>query len=242
MPREPYLLNIHIPESKPDTYNSSGHCVSDCWFTEDELWCWDPGKPVPPLLPGCESTDNSYFACTTACRDIFYSFVAERTTDIELVLSVLGPLLWLPFAVYSNTESAQLIDGLWFQHRQTETTGMPNEPKYKRIGLSTALHGCNTIAPLYNAITFACVIYAITERRTSWHGTQDMKGLQQIGDALNQSTLVLGTTVLILNCFMALRLIIELGTFSWRRCDAWSKPDSKQVLLRPLLADASSTS
>ena len=29
---------------------------------------------------------------------------------------MLLPLMWLPFAVYSNNEVAQLIDGLWWQH------------------------------------------------------------------------------------------------------------------------------
>ena len=73
---------------------------------------------------------------------------------------VLLPLIWLPVAVYSNNEVAQLIDGLWWQKTaimsiQLERSGSPVPKPTQRIGLSTTLHGYYTVAPLLHAFVLA---------------------------------------------------------------------------------------
>ena len=93
-------------------------------------------------------TVKLYYACTTSCMKLFYMGNEHSRSLQEFVLL---PLLWLPFAVYSNNEVAQLIDGLWWEHESGQTFG----GKVK-IGLSSSADGFNTVAPLVVAVTVGC--------------------------------------------------------------------------------------
>jgi hypothetical protein len=117
-----------------------------------------------PFYDEAELTEPQY-VCTSSCTRLFFSGGGGSTADQEaggglaalvparptLVVFVLAPLLWLPFAVYANNEVAQLIDGLWFTHTNGQRSGS------MRIGLSTTSQGYYVIAPLIHAVTVVCV-------------------------------------------------------------------------------------
>lgn len=65
------------------------------------------------------------------------------TTDL------LEALFWLPFAIYSNNEMAQLLDGLWWQHTQGQAGALNDR---RRVGLTTTQHGVKAVSPLVEVI------------------------------------------------------------------------------------------
>ena len=66
------------------------------------------------------------YACTTDCATIFFSGAGtlpkagqpDTRPPITLDVFVLVPVLWLPFAVYSNNEVARMIDGIWQRKKE----------------------------------------------------------------------------------------------------------------------------
>ena len=105
-----------------------------------------------------------HYVCETSCQRLFFnggdadhndpssggwsSLIPQRPS---LVVFVLMPLLWLPFAVYANNEVSQLIDGVWRGHSADVRTNTS-----VRIGLSTSADGYYVIAPLIHAVTVGC--------------------------------------------------------------------------------------
>ena len=63
--------------------------------------------------------------------------------------NLLVALFWLPFAIYSNNEMAQLLDGLWWQHTQGQAGALNGG---RRVGLTTTQHGVKAVSPLVEVI------------------------------------------------------------------------------------------
>eukprot|EP01046_Picozoa_sp_COSAG06_P029988 COSAG06_NODE_2822_length_6230_cov_332.215299_6_plen_662_part_00 len=113
---------------------------------------------------GLESALTSGQTCygCTSCRAEFFS----QDTLTPLLLT----LLWLPFAVYSNNETAQLIDGLWWQHLESQDSTGSNR---RRVGLSTAQHGAMAVAPLVQVVVMGCVGLSLWPSWFTSHTTFD---------------------------------------------------------------------
>merc|ERR1719171_2768576 len=58
------------------------------------------------LLLMASGSAPGWFGCDRDCQDYFFS---DNTLG-----EFLPPLLWVPFAVYSNNEVARLVDGVWW--------------------------------------------------------------------------------------------------------------------------------
>jgi hypothetical protein len=86
----------------------------------------------------------------TSCKAEFFS----TNTLMPLLLT----LLWLPFAVYSNNETAQIIDGLWWQHMESQDASASSR---RRVGLSTAQHGAMAVSPLVQVVVMGCVALSL---------------------------------------------------------------------------------
>ena len=182
-----------------------------------------------------DSRDDLYYACTSSCAKLFFS--GGGNTDYQLRTYVLAPLAWLPFAVYSNNEVAQLIDGLWWrssQARQQETVGTHGSSgsssdgvsERVQIGLSTSSHGYYTVTPLVHAVTVGCAILTLVFYRTGEGGyfVNVPSGLlaEPNGPAIQEALHKTGTTIVlgpvILNVVMVLRVILEIGSLAGSIC------------------------
>ena len=124
---------------------SSGGCAGPSCGLESEL-----------------TSGQTCYGCTS-CRAEFFS----QDTLTPLLLT----LLWLPFAVYSNNETAQLIDGLWWQHLESQGSTGSNR---RRVGLSTAQHGAMAVAPLVQVVVMGCVALSLWPGWFMSHTTFDI--------------------------------------------------------------------
>eukprot|EP01043_Picozoa_sp_COSAG02_P008892 COSAG02_NODE_293_length_25438_cov_52.630254_5_plen_976_part_00 len=129
-----FVLLGHIPDiagcdSSPITFHgprkhdSSVECIV-CYVNNRP-----PGNAPPNPLCENESPIN-YNRCTTTCTKLFFSGGGEIAISLDVF--VLVPLLWLPFAVYSNNEVARMLDGIWQTKRANSETlaeeGTPPPP------------------------------------------------------------------------------------------------------------------
>ena len=166
------------------------------------------------------------YACQTSCTRLFFSGGGSAGQDSNsplptlqspsLVVCVLAPLLWLPFAVYANNEVAQLIDGVWFQHTNgpKSTAGTSSSV---RIGLSTTSQGYYTIAPLIHAVTIACAgivsvfVWSsggyVVEPPSRLRATHEGAVAQE---ALEKACLAVTIGTVLLNLVMLLRVLVEV--------------------------------
>ena len=170
--------------------------------------CFSSEDKCPSLSSEDEHAhDSVYFSCTTSCKDLHYS-----GADQSLVNFVVIPLLWLPFAVYANNEVAQLIDGVWDQARRSGGTSRGSV----RIGLSSTVHGYQTIAPLVHAATVACAAVTLVFISTGRHGyfvqmpPEVARADPAAKDALARTSTVVTLGVVVLNLTMLLRVLAEV--------------------------------
>jgi hypothetical protein len=150
--------------------------------------------------------EELHFKCTTSCAELF--FTGGGTSAHQLVVFVLVPLMWVPFAVYCNNEVAQLVDGLWFQHQGAVNSGTV------RIGLSTTAHGYRAVAPLFHAVVIVCCGVAIVWGKGGY-SPQPPPGLtgddhQRVTDALNAAGKCVTNVLLVLDLVMLLRVVVEI--------------------------------
>ena len=88
------------------------------------------------ILAGSETTETAVKAFVKASgqleenKNILF-FSGGDSSNMDLIVYALVPLVWVLFAVFVNNEIAQLIDGLWFLRERMATSGTV------RIGLST---------------------------------------------------------------------------------------------------------
>jgi len=77
------------------------------------------GGGVDCHVMNSNSTGNKLeFECTSSCARLFFTGSGiSGGSNQQLMIFVMVPLMWVPFAVYCNNEVSQLIDGLWFQHQ-----------------------------------------------------------------------------------------------------------------------------
>jgi hypothetical protein len=146
---------IHFEQKQPsnDPSTTCVLCYPEPLYYQEQL---NLTSATTEVGASCRPSTELYYNCTTSCRHLFFS--GGGNADQNLVVFVLAPLLWLPFAVYSNNEVAQLIDGLWWQHVQLTDTvaGRTSSPQHLKIGLATSVHGYDTISPLVHAVTLGC--------------------------------------------------------------------------------------
>jgi hypothetical protein len=126
--------------------------------------------------PGASLTSGQTCYGCTSCRAEFFS----PGTLTPLLLT----LLWLPFAVYSNNETAQLIDGLWWQHLESQGSTGSNR---RRIGLSTAQHGAMAVAPLVQVVVMGCVALSLWPSWFTSHTTFDNDRYPEVPGDYNPS-------------------------------------------------------
>jgi hypothetical protein len=159
----------------------------------------------------CQSTTNDvYYHCSSSCIQLFYS--GEQSMD--LVTFVLVPLLWLPFAVYANNEVAQLIDGTWWRHLNSDSMSSSSV----KIGLSSTAGGYYTVAPLVQAVTVACGVILVWFVATTGGGYQIRVPPEMLETgagletqvALHRSGRAVTICAVLLNAVMMARVIAEL--------------------------------
>jgi hypothetical protein len=165
------------------------------------------------LVEGCKTTTKLYYACSTSCIDLFYS---GDPSGLSLVWFVLIPLMWLPFAVYANNESAQLIDGTWWQHEASVAATASSV----KIGLSSTADGYYTVAPLVQSVTLACGVILIWFVASTGGGYQIrvphemLDGLGERGTAIQAALFLAGRSVtvsaVVLNVTMMSRAAFEI--------------------------------
>jgi hypothetical protein len=163
----------------------------------------------------CQSTTNDvYYHCSSSCIQLFYS--GEQSMD--LVTFVLVPLLWLPFAVYANNEVAQLIDGTWWRHLNSDSMSSSSV----KIGLSSTADGYYTVAPLVQAVTVACGVILVWFVATTGGGYQIRVPPEMLETgaglktqaALHRSGRAVTICAVLLNAVMMARVIAELCIFN----------------------------
>ena len=162
-----------------------------------------------------------WFGCDAHCKLNFFS---DKTLG-----EFLPPLLWVPFAVYSNNEVAQLIDGVWWNH-------MHQQDGQRRIGLSTAMHGYLVVNPLVQAIVLGCALlsfgYAMFDPAVlAMPGTSTAWGCHWPRGLL----LFLVSSFLSVNGLMLLRLAI--GCRCGQRCGGSSERERGANLRAPLIGE-----
>jgi hypothetical protein len=163
----------------------------------------------------CHASHELYYACSTSCIQLFYD---GDPSGLSLVVFVLIPLLWLPFAVYANNESAQLIDGTWWRYEQSQTNS--RKTASVKIGLSSTADGYYTIAPLVQAVTIACGVILMCFVASTNGGyqisvpTEVLAALGERGTALQRALFHAGRSVtvcaVVLNVVMMSRVAVEV--------------------------------
>ena len=191
---------------------------------------------------GCQPTKNLYYACSASCIKLFYSGGDQQALTLQAF--VLLPLLWLPFAVYSNNEVAQLVDGLWWEHANGGAGGQSNGKV--KIGLSSSLDGYATVAPLVQAVALGCGAlmaffvlsggYVITVPSEMLEGAHDDG--PRIQRALDSSGDVVTFGAALLNMVMVCNVLVEIGMAGGSRVvTTWVSSSRSGVMMKSLLGN-----
>eukprot|EP01051_Picozoa_sp_SAG22_P001304 SAG22_NODE_49_length_24620_cov_80.053587_24_plen_629_part_00 len=115
------------------------------------------GRGIGPIC-----TPDRYGRDYGACNQYSYSVCGACKSRFSggsppTMVQFLSSLLWMPFSVYNNNETARFIDGLWWNHlRQRASQQQENGGQDQQIGLSTAQHGIRAVAPLVEAVVATC--------------------------------------------------------------------------------------
>jgi hypothetical protein len=191
---------------------------------------------------GCQPTKHLYYACSASCIKLFYSGGDQHAQSLQVF--VLLPLLWLPFAVYSNNEVAQLVDGLWWEHAKDGASGQSGGKV--KIGLSSSLDGYATVAPLVQAVALGCGTlmaflvlsggYVITVPGEMLEGAHDdgpriQRALDSLGDVVTFGAALL-TMVMVCN------VLVEIGMAGgFHVVTTWVSSSRSGLMMKPLLGN-----
>ena len=171
-----------------------------------------------------ELTLRVVHACKTDCATIFFSGAGtpENRPPITLDVFVLVPVLWLPFAVYSNNEVARMIDGVWQRKKEKETVrtigGTGGLHHSARVGLSTTGHGYIAVVNLAHAVFLLCFLamlsFLVTTRndRHPWGGysvTAPPGIPTKVQERLDMAGRVVTWSVIAINLLMMCRFLYE---------------------------------
>jgi hypothetical protein len=160
----------------------------------------------------CDNRSHIYHACTTDCATIFFSGAGMKSKQppISLDVFVLVPLLWLPFAVYSNNEVARMIDGIWHRTRQ-DNRQAPSLHQAARVGLSTTAHGYQAVANLAHAVFLLCAVALLSFLITARGGyhVYAPTNLEQLQGNLDRAGHFVTGSVIIIDMLMLCRLLYE---------------------------------
>ena len=136
---------------------------------------------------------------------------------VPLDVFVLGPLLWLPFAVYANNEVARLIDGIWERHLEANPSARTSQIPSNRIGLSDTAHGYNAIANLSHAVFLMCIVmmgYFLFKAGGSYEVHAPAGLEERLQKPLHDAGLVVTGSIIVLNALMLVRFAFEKYTFT----------------------------
>ena len=139
---------------------------------------------------------------------------------ISLDVFVLLPVLWLPFAVYSNNEVARMIDGVWQRRKNASSMARGTHGSLHtaaRVGLSTTGHGYIAVANLAHAVFLLCGAANVYFLVLSWGVTGHFgyvvdapPGLEDsVQQPLDKAGKYVTWSIITLNLLMLSRLLYE---------------------------------
>eukprot|EP01043_Picozoa_sp_COSAG02_P038382 COSAG02_NODE_2954_length_7671_cov_103.987718_5_plen_1164_part_00 len=145
------ILTLSISGYAPDIFQCNETMPvrlvdnTSCWLSHGD----------PDYGPCTCSLDTS--ASTSKSIDCRSSFLSSET-----VTAVVLSMIWVPFAVYSNNEAAQLLDGLWWEHEQRQGSACDGGGGARRVGLSSASHGFRAVSPLVQSVVVVSVLISFS--------------------------------------------------------------------------------
>jgi hypothetical protein len=162
-----------------------------------------------------DNAEAVYYACTTTCSKLFFSGAGEMPVSLDVF--VLVPLIWLPFAVYSNNEVARMIDGIWQRKRNRDQQRSGSAVKdasihsAARVGLSSTGHGYNAIVNFSHTVVLLCcaiMVYFLAKAGGSYR-VGAPAGLERIQKPLHDAGALVTGCVIALNGLMVSRFLYE---------------------------------
>jgi hypothetical protein len=161
-----------------------------------------------------------YYQCTTTCSKLFFSGGGEMPVTLDVF--VLVPLIWLPFAVYSNNEVARMIDGIWQRKRNLDqqqsgsaSAASSSVHSAARVGLSSTGHGYNAIVNLSHTVVLLCcasMVYLFAKAGGSYQVKAPVGLIQkhpEIQKHLHGAGVLVTACIIALNGLMVSRFLYE---------------------------------